>query len=60
MNGSGRKIVLGLGNILNSDEGLANIRGKLSPHLHMVGVQPADLSIGLELNPAAAMLQMIQ
>ncbi len=31
--------------------GLANMRGKLPPHLHMVGIQPADLSIGTELSP---------
>ena len=31
--------------------GLANIRGKLPPNLHLLGVQPADLSIGVELSP---------
>ncbi len=30
--------------------GLANIRGKLPEHLHLVGIQPDDLSIGLELS----------
>ncbi len=34
--------------------GLAHVRGKLPPHLHLVGVQPADLSIGVELSPTAA------
>lgn len=34
--------------------GLANIRGKLPPYLHLVGAQPADLSIGLELSPAVS------
>jgi len=31
--------------------GLANIRGFLPEHLHLVGIQPADISIGLELSP---------
>jgi len=31
--------------------GLANIRGKLPPHLHLIGIQPSDLSIGLGLSP---------
>jgi len=31
--------------------GLAQMRGKLPPHLHLLGVQPADLSIGLDLSP---------
>jgi hydrogenase maturation protease len=31
--------------------GLANIRGKLPEHLYLVGIQPEDLSIGLELSP---------
>ncbi len=30
--------------------GLANIRGYLPEHLHLVGIQPANLSIGLELS----------
>ena len=30
--------------------GLAAVRGKLPPHLHLIGVQPADLEIGLELS----------
>jgi hydrogenase maturation protease len=31
--------------------GLANIRGYLPEHLHLVGIQPEDLSVGLELSP---------
>jgi hydrogenase maturation protease len=31
--------------------GLANIRGKLPQYLHLIGIQPEDLSIGLELSP---------
>ena len=31
--------------------GLANFRGKLPKHLHMIGIQPADISIGVELSP---------
>ncbi|MBU3927581.1 MAG: HyaD/HybD family hydrogenase maturation endopeptidase [Bacteroidetes bacterium] len=31
--------------------GLANIRGFLPEHLHLVGIQPKDISIGLELSP---------
>ena len=31
--------------------GLANMRGKLPDHLHLAGIQPYDLSIGLELSP---------
>ena len=34
--------------------GLAAVRGKLPPHLHLIGVQPADLEIGLELSPVVA------
>ncbi len=30
--------------------GLANIRGSLPEHLHLVGIQPLDISIGLELS----------
>jgi hydrogenase maturation protease len=30
--------------------GLAEMRGKLPPHLHLVGAQPDDLSIGLGLS----------
>jgi hydrogenase maturation protease len=30
--------------------GLANIRGYLPAHLHLIGIQPEDLSIGLELS----------
>jgi hydrogenase maturation protease len=32
--------------------GLANFRGHLPLHLHMVGAQPADLSVGVDLSPA--------
>jgi hydrogenase maturation protease len=32
--------------------GFASIRGKLPEHLHLIGAQPADLSIGLELSTA--------
>jgi hydrogenase maturation protease len=31
--------------------GLASFRGKLPEHLHLIGIQPADLSIGVELSP---------
>lgn len=31
--------------------GLANVRGKLPAALHLIGVQPADLSIGVGLSP---------
>jgi len=31
--------------------GLAHMRGNLPPNLHLIGIQPADLSIGLELSP---------
>lgn len=34
--------------------GLANVRGKLPPALHLIGVQPADLSIGIGLSPVVA------
>lgn len=34
--------------------GLAAVRGKLPPHLHLIGVQPVDLAIGLELSPTVA------
>jgi hydrogenase maturation protease len=30
--------------------GLAQVRGKLPPHLHLVGAQPADLSVGVGLS----------
>jgi hydrogenase maturation protease len=41
---------------------LAKIRDGLPPHLRLVGVQPADLSIGLELSPtvAAALPQVVE
>ena len=31
--------------------GLAKFRLKLPPHLHLIGAQPLDLSIGLDLSP---------
>jgi hydrogenase maturation protease len=31
--------------------GLANFRGHLPPQLQMVGAQPADLSVGIDLSP---------
>ena len=31
--------------------GLANFRGLLPPQLHMIGAQPSDLSVGVELSP---------
>jgi hydrogenase maturation protease len=34
--------------------GLAAVRGKLPSHLHLIGVQPADLAVGLELSPVVA------
>jgi len=34
--------------------GLANLRGFLPEHLHLVGIQPEDLGIGLELSPSVA------
>lgn len=34
--------------------GLANFRGKLPPHLHLIGAQPLDLSIGVELSSMMA------
>jgi len=34
--------------------GLANIRGRLPEHLYLVGIQPEDLSIGLDLSPAVS------
>ena len=40
--------------------GLANFRGHLPPQLHMVGAQPADLSVGVDLSPTiTAMLPQI-
>ena len=42
--------------------GLAAVRGKLPPYLHLIGAQPADLEIGLELSPivAAALPEIIR
>jgi len=31
--------------------GLANFRGKLPEHLHMIGIQPVDISIGVDMSP---------
>lgn len=31
--------------------GLANFRGKLPGHLQMIGIQPADISIGVGISP---------
>jgi len=31
--------------------GLANFRGKLPEHLHMIGIQPEDISIGVDVSP---------
>ena len=40
--------------------GLANVRGHVPPQLHMVGAQPADLSVGVDLSPTiTAMLPQI-
>lgn len=33
---------------------LVAMRGMLPPHMHLIGVQPADLEIGLELSPIVA------
>jgi hydrogenase maturation protease len=42
--------------------GLASFRGRLPGHLHLIGVQPADLATGVELSPLimAAMPQVIE
>jgi hydrogenase maturation protease len=42
--------------------GLAAVRDRLPPYLHLIGVQPADLEIGLELSPivAAALPEVIR
>lgn len=34
--------------------GLAKIRGKLPAYLHLIGVQPVDMTIGVDLSPRAA------
>ena len=34
--------------------GLANIRGYLPEHLHLVGIQPEDISVGIDLSPKIA------
>ena len=34
--------------------GLASFRGRLPEHLHLIGIQPADLSIGVELSPTVS------
>jgi hydrogenase maturation protease len=42
--------------------GLARIRGRLPSNLHMIGVQPADLSVGVGLSPVveAAMPEVVE
>jgi len=42
--------------------GLAQIRGYLPEYLHLIGIQPEDMSIGLELSPVVVktLPQMIQ
>lgn len=41
--------------------GLAQFRGYLPEYLHLIGIQPADLSVGVELSPvvSATMPQML-
>lgn len=41
---------------------LADLRGRLPAHLHMVGVQPADMTLGVGLSPQveAAMPQVVE
>jgi hydrogenase maturation protease len=34
--------------------GLAMVRGKLPEHLHLIGVQPVSLEIGVEMSPVVA------
>jgi len=34
--------------------GLAHVRGRLPEHLVVLGIQPADLSVGVELSPLVA------
>lgn len=34
--------------------GLADMQGRLPENIHLIGVQPADLSIGVELSPQVA------
>jgi hydrogenase maturation protease len=33
--------------------GLASFRGHMPPFLHLIGLQPADISTGIDLSPAA-------
>lgn len=42
--------------------GLARFRDKLPPHLYLIGLQPADLSMGIGLSPivAAALPRMLK
>ncbi|MEW6030483.1 MAG: HyaD/HybD family hydrogenase maturation endopeptidase, partial [Chloroflexota bacterium] len=42
--------------------GLAGFRGNLPRYLHMIGIQPADISIGLEVSPqvAAALPEVLE
>jgi hydrogenase maturation protease len=34
--------------------GLAAVRGKLPEYIHLIGIQPDDLSIGIDLSPTVA------
>jgi hydrogenase maturation protease len=36
--------------------GLAHIRGKLPPDLHLIGIQPVDLAIGIGLSPVVELV----
>jgi hydrogenase maturation protease len=42
--------------------GLADFRGKLPEHLHLLGIQPAEVDIGIDLSPmiAAALPQLVE
>jgi hydrogenase maturation protease len=42
--------------------GLASFRGRLPEHLHLIGAQPLDLSLGTELSPllASVLLQIAE
>ena len=41
--------------------GLASFRGKLPQHLYMIGIQPADISIGVEVSPqVTATMPLVQ
>ncbi len=34
--------------------GLAQFRSRLPEHLHLIGIQPADISVGVELSPTVS------